>query len=433
MNRKITIVLSASLTLLIVAVAVMLGRREEHRLAAAETRHQMLLWDAARPSEMRPPTTGGGDDLRSGARDVRSVQSRVQHLLVLFRSVAAGSKFASELKWMALFQGLVDADAATLRQFLLAAFEEPGVKSEDTLVPITQALLLYAEKSPADALELFGKARQSLGKREDFQGMGEQVVANALAEWGKRDPLAAAAWLRELPEEDRQYLTENARRGLVTAAAARDPGIAFRLLGEVGVSDRAHLVLKIMSGAAQAGEAEVAVAALRAHLAGLAPEDRRAAEKFGMEGLAWGLSSLGFSGVQPFLRKAGLDQGQLDRFSAGVIPGKGENGAWLSWMGDHLSQPALEREAGRRVAAWARGDYQAAGTWLAGLPAGDLREISTQAYAQAAARYDPETAVQWARTLPPGKRRSETLATIHRDWPDDVPGKATFVAENGLK
>ncbi len=433
MKRRTPILLSAAATLLIGVVTVILARGETRRLAVAEAKREVLLRDASRLGGSAAKAAGVGDAMRSGTRNVKVIEYRVNHLMVLFRAVAGGSKFATELKWMALFQGLEDADAATLRQFLLRTFEEPGAGNEDALIVVAHALLQYVEKSPEESLELFGKASAVFKEPGLFQSLGEQVVATALGEWGARDPLAAAAWLRDNSESHKKYLTETARRGLVTAAASRDPRIAFHLLGEVGVSDQGLMVQKIMNGAAQAGEGDVAVTGLRVHLAALAADDRQSAEKSGMEGFARGLSSLGFSESEALLRKVGLEQRQLDQFAAGLRPEEKDNGSWLSWMGDHLSSAALEREAGKRVTRWAESDYQAAGDWLTGLPAGALREISTQAYAQAAAKYDPETAVQWAGTLPAGRRRGETLEAIHRDWPEDVPGKAAFAAANGLK
>ena len=36
------------------------------------------------------------------------------------------------------------------------------------------------------------------------------------------------------------------------------------------------------------------------------------------------------------------------------------------------------------------------------------------------ASIEPETATQWAMTLPPGKDRDQTLKTIHSNWPKKI-------------
>jgi hypothetical protein len=49
-------------------------------------------------------------------------------------------------------------------------------------------------------------------------------------------------------------------------------------------------------------------------------------------------------------------------------------------------------------------------------------------------KHDPETAMQWIHTLPPGKDRDSTLRNIHANWPKDDPaGAAAFAKEHAIK
>lgn len=49
-------------------------------------------------------------------------------------------------------------------------------------------------------------------------------------------------------------------------------------------------------------------------------------------------------------------------------------------------------------------------------------------------KHDPETAMQWIMTLPPGQDRDDTLKTIHMNWSKiDPAGKEAFAREHGIK
>lgn len=432
--KAMPLIFSAVAAIAILVIGWQMGGREDARLAQAESVRARLLGEAGKlDGAPGDPAAANGNERATERRNAESIASRVARLRVLYRSIADGTKVAPELKMMALFKGLSDADAPTLRGFLLEAFEGPVPASENARAILAQGLMLYAEKSPEEGLGLFEKSVAFFKDIQEFQGMGECVLATALGEWGKRDPIKAVEWLKEHPEAYKGYLTENAKQGLVAAGATRDPRIAFQLMNEVSVGDRTRMISSIMKRTSEAGEGEVAVSALRSHLAGLSPEERREVLGSGIEGLAWGLSSLGCGKSTSTLKRIGLNQEQRDQFAAGLRPREGEEGMWLSWMGQSLSAAALDHEATKRVARWAEEDYRAAGQWLTALPEGDLRAISTQAYAEAAAGYDPETAAQWAETLPAGNSRSETLAAILRKWPAGVPGKAAFATKNGLQ
>ena len=70
---------------------------------------------------------------------------------------------------------------------------------------------------------------------------------------------------------------------------------------------------------------------------------------------------------------------------------------------------------------WTEKDYQAAGTWLTQAADSPAKQAAVASYAKTVAPYDPETAVQWAVTLPPGRTRLIALQTIYQKWPKEEP------------
>jgi len=70
---------------------------------------------------------------------------------------------------------------------------------------------------------------------------------------------------------------------------------------------------------------------------------------------------------------------------------------------------------------WTEKDYQAAGTWLTQAADGPAKQAAVASYAKTVAPYEPETAAQWAITLPPGRTRIIALQTVYEKWPKNDP------------
>jgi hypothetical protein len=111
-----------------------------------------------------------------------------------------------------------------------------------------------------------------------------------------------------------------------------------------------------------------------------------------------------------------------------------ESGKWIEWMGAKL--PVEKSNDGIRniMHNWTEKDYQAAGKWLASTPNGPTKYLSVRTYAETLAPFEPDSAAQWAMTLPPGKDREETLANIYEKWPtDDEAAKKAFAKLHGIQ
>ena len=86
------------------------------------------------------------------------------------------------------------------------------------------------------------------------------------------------------------------------------------------------------------------------------------------------------------------------------------------------------------IGQWTQQDYQAAGKWRAASPEGPAKNASVSAYAMIVAEYEPQTAVQWALTLPEGQERQATFESIYQNWPkNDAAAAAAFAREHGIE
>lgn len=144
----------------------------------------------------------------------------------------------------------------------------------------------------------------------------------------------------------------------------------------------------------------------------------------------------GFESATRWISQAGFSSDELEKLSR-ILPYNvklGETGQWLEWLGKTLPSGRADDGINRMVSKWTEKDYRAAGTWLASAPDGSVKQTAVQSYAQTVAPYDPQAAVQWALTLPPGEMRQQTLVQIVVKWPrEDAAGAEAFAKEHGIK
>ena len=142
----------------------------------------------------------------------------------------------------------------------------------------------------------------------------------------------------------------------------------------------------------------------------------------------------GFEAGSKWLENAALNREQLAEFcdlSYGIK--REETGKWIEWIGTKLPVEKSKDNIRRMVQNWTENDYQAAGKWLAATPDGPSKNISIRYYAETVAKHEPESAAQWAMTLPPGQDRDETLKNIYQNWPEnDDAAKQAFRKSHGI-
>jgi hypothetical protein len=88
----------------------------------------------------------------------------------------------------------------------------------------------------------------------------------------------------------------------------------------------------------------------------------------------------------------------------------------LEWAGTLPDGQSKEAAFGGIAREWAGRDVQAAAGWLDTLPAGAAKNAAVASFATRAAPRDPEGATVWAATLPQGSQRSSVLAQTVGIW-----------------
>ncbi|RYD17484.1 MAG: hypothetical protein EOP88_26335 [Verrucomicrobiaceae bacterium] len=297
-------------------------------------------------------------------------------------------------------------------------------------------LTKLAYDSPRALLDLLPELSGISGDEEEDKRGLEIFAADALGNWGKKDPAAAVAWIRSHGAGFSGSLDEGVKQRILTGAASRDPGMAFGLLGEMEIKDRQKAIASIVRGANGAEGRTAALAALRAHLASGDGGGNKEILNAGIGQLAGKSFREGFGPASNWLENAGLGPGEMTTAGSRLeyYHTIGETGQWLGWLGQSLPPDKAGEPVSRIMKRWTEVDYRAAGEWLAAAPEGPARSASIRTYAGMISTHEPETAVKWAMLLPAGEERDDTLKQIHQNWPkDQTPARDAFARQHGLR
>ncbi len=437
---------SLALALVILVVAAGFGWRDHRRIVAARDTHQHLAAEAAsRGIAVTDPTADGGVEsarLTKRQRESSEADARLvaADLIAFAKELEAIQKAGGEFdesfqqRIIEYLDRLLSLDAANLKILIAGLRADRELKDNTRNGLIGLSVMTLANDHPQAALALIGES-------EDFfkiGGMGGRAIGSALAQWAKDDPLAALDWLRSDGAKHPDLVNEEAKRGLLAGTAAHDPGLAFKLIGELGIKDANASIEAIVAAARSPDQRSATLAALRSHLATLTDEATRgAASRTAVSALFQGAAGDGFDSASQWLDSAQLSPTELQNLAIRMptVPGQsGETGRWIEWLDKSLPADEATGPISRMVGNWTQTDYQAAGEWLAATPDGPARNIAIGSYAQTVARYEPAVAAQWALLLPPGQVRDATMADIQRHWSQQDPeAAAAFAKQQGLK
>ncbi|RYD36193.1 MAG: hypothetical protein EOP87_05930, partial [Verrucomicrobiaceae bacterium] len=336
--------------------------------------------------------------------------------------------------WSQVLERLLTMDAAEaeliVREYMLG-----NVSHEHPWGFVLQhCMLKLASDRPGVAIGFLSEAsaRETEETSSRFTNMEGQVIGDALISMAKNDPGKAIGWLGSEGSRFDHHISGQTRRVVLYQIAARDPVMAFRSIRDLGLQEDDKSVASIVKAARTPEERDRMLGALRGYLQGISGEKQRAeAMAGGYDAFADQLVAAGTSEAKRWMDGAHLDGPELDALTAGMLGKlKGETvGEWIGWLGRNTPVAKSEREVVRLFGSWVEADHLAAGKWLRGASAGTMKDVAVQAYAETVAKYDAETAAQWAEALPAGERRDLTIRKVYEKWPKDEPGDVNAAAD----
>jgi hypothetical protein len=337
---------------------------------------------------------------------------------------------------LGLMERITSLDSAQLKTLIAEIRNAPDLSDEIRQGLIGFSVMTLSKEHPRTALELFTESSDLFPDKR----MSKHMVSSALGEWAKKDPDAALEWMRATKEKHSDLITGQTRQYFISGIAHTDPKRAFQLLAELsdgssqGWSNPIHGIIQ----AARTPEQRTAtLEAFRKYADSLPAGDQRAhATQQAISQLAAQMTEEGFQRSTAWITSAKLSPQEIEAFSDGItFNSKPEDKAkWIDWISKNLPAEKSESKVRQIVSQWTRDDYKAAGEWLVAEPEGPSKNTAIQAYAETVAPYEPETAAQWALTLPAGKARDATMKRIHQKLKNkDEAAAAVFAEKHGIK
>jgi hypothetical protein len=434
--------ISIAASILILLVAALLGFHGHQRLADARETHAKLAASASEQGisiDPSRPDTNVRVTRRERVNKEADAKAIAAEFIAFAKEMEGIEKNGGQpdegqrKRIMEFIDRMMSLDPSQLKILIAEVRKANELKDQTREGLISFSIMTLANEHPQAALAMLTDS-SDLFKSE---GMGTHVVSSSLAKWAKDDPLAALEWVRKNNAKFPDLINDEAKHGLITGTAIGNPGLAFKLIGELGIKEPTNIIPAIIETAKTPAERTSTLATLREHLATIGDEKTRTEAAHAAIG-RFALSALeeNFDAGSKWVESAKLTPQELESFADGLKYSSRtrESGKWIDWIGKNLPpEKAAERIEGL-VGNWTRNDYQAAGKWLATAADGPAKNAAIRSYAVTVSRYEPATAAQWAMTLPPGGDREQTLRRIYQNWPaDDSAAKEAFAKEHGFQ
>jgi hypothetical protein len=436
--------ISIALSLLILGIGAVLGWQDHQRYATVRKSHDKLAAEAAKvgivlnaaheTDALRVTRRGRlrEDNEVDGNNATAQLISFAKELKANEQKGGSPDK-ALEEKITKFLGRMMALDPAQLKIIFAEISANPELENKSLKDFIAFSVMTLASDHPQTALMLFTESPDFL-KASGI--LSNQIISTSLAKWAEDDPAAALKWVHTNVEKFPDLVDGRAKHGMITGAAVNDPRLAFKLIAEFGIQDSFYAIRDILGAPKSSEQRTATLAALLAHLATL-PEGelQDKASKTAFCFLGGNAAEEGFEAGSKWLENAALTSEQLaeacEELSYGIK--REESGQWIEWISAKLPVEKSRDRISQMVRKWTEDDYQAAGKWLVATPAGPTKNISIRSYAETVAKYEPETAAQWAMTLPADKDRDQTLKNIYQKWPaNDEAAKQAFKKLHGI-
>ncbi|RYD41915.1 MAG: hypothetical protein EOP85_11965, partial [Verrucomicrobiaceae bacterium] len=155
---------------------------------------------------------------------------------------------------------------AGLERAVLALIDEKGIDEGNRGALMGFILTKLAEDSPQALLKILPRLPVFPGAEAEDARVRDMFASNALENWAKADPDAAAAWIGDHREQFSGSFGEGVKQRVIAGAASKDPVRAFELVNEMGITDQERAVMSITRAAKGEEGRTAALAALRDYL-----------------------------------------------------------------------------------------------------------------------------------------------------------------------
>jgi hypothetical protein len=290
---------------------------------------------------------------------------------------------------------LSDLSPKELKQVVEDLSGDSALAKEDRTTLMSLALSLAATRQSETAAELALAHHDEIG-----------YPSGIFESWGKVDPSSAFAWLEKNREAlGNQY--QNSIGWVIGSSAGRDPALALAALSKLDGKSRVEAANRLARNLSDEGAREALLTELR--LAPLAQADGSEV----LKGLGNGMASTPCGEEVSWMGK--LSESESVNIAEGITQSDkslDHPATWLDWMGKSLLPEKVVDTAKPLLTKWINDDYEAAGEWINKQPPGDFRNDAAANYSRMLLKRFPDTARDWANTLPEGSEKRQLLEDL---------------------
>jgi len=438
-----TMKVSLTISLLILTAGAGIGWRGRQRLASSLERHTKVVAAAAaqgvtldpdHPNERIHATKSPREDREAEAKRVAGVLIAGFKAIDELRNQGPSATETIPTQFRQLGELLMVLDADQVKPFIA---ELRAVELTETM---RQSLLSFSatrlvDKDPQTILTICIES-PDLSKSQ-IQAF---TVSQAIAYWGKDDPMGAFKWLRDNKEKSPDLVSATTKLRLIDAVAAKNPKLALQFKEELGIEDGSQVTRSIANAARTPEQKTATLEALRGWKSASSNNGRESTANQIMAELGQKIGAEGFERGTKWLKETKPSSEELATLTkdlpSTVKPN--EAGRWIEWFGNATLPVETSREQIRKLAiTWTEKDFPAAGAWLNSTPDSQAKQTVACAYAETVFPYDRETSLRWVETVPPGAERDKSVARIYDIWPkendSDQAAANAFAERYGLQ
>ncbi len=410
---------SIALSILILAAAAFFGWQQQGQLDTAhETRLQImaearalglapdaLLADGNAPLPAKLGRMAAGDKAAAARAFSKELIAFAVEMKAAEKAGGGIPDPSMQTRAMEVMGNLLDFDADQIKQVIADLKASTEIDDEARGEIIAFSVLMLASEHPEAALAIF---TESSGLPQ-MHGMGDQVVSAALGKWAERDPLAALEWIHEHSEKHADLVTDTTKSAVIAGAATQDPKLALRLLDELKLEDDSRVARSLAMAAKSPEDSAVLLAALRE-----GGDKHRDLLHSVLGSVAGQITGESFEQGQQWLATAKLSDTEMAKFAESISPWQtnADTGKWIDWMAVKLPADQRDNRITQMVDHWTRQDHKSVGEWINSSPEGPAKVVAVKSFARTVAPFEPETALQWANTLPAGKEREDLIRDL---------------------
>ena len=421
--------ISIAVSVLILIIGLSLHAGHAKRLNEARESHAKLIEEAALLGISVDPSDPNGrvlvtkrerDDTGREAKDVAKEMIAFALEMENFQE-GGGDQVAMYERVTEFMDSMLSLSPSQLK-IVIDEFRNSTELNEEMRQGIMMfAVMTLAEDHPATALTILTEADDLA----ENAMMSTHVLASSLASWAQKDPTAAVEWVRANGEKYPDLVTDDVKASLVKGAGENNMTSAFGLISELGMENPQEALTELASSAKSPSERTEFVNLLRDFIQASEGTEAKNEARNSLASLSDGIVKGGFESGSTWISE-NLSPGEASRIatSVGHRSTSAEKGKWINWMGETLPVQSRDSEVSQVVRNWTNNDYRAAGEWLAEQSTGKTKTAAISGYVDAISKYDPQTAVDWAVTMPQGKAQQDSLRTIYNNWPGTEEQKA---------